>query len=335
MSTVEPGRKPVENDDSDHLQPNGDISSDMIHDTEMAKNDNKLSTNGTSDKHKNCIANELMAKAETASSSGTSAVKVADAEEKVAEIDTPVVSESAVSDDEPAQVETVASKLEEQTANEDEVMKTETIVAQAIEAVEPIVDVKPVIDDKPAEMDTTTPEQQLDVKKAEEEEIVKEEPKKIEKTPDTMQTEPALNVATEANAATPSAVEEKPSDAANEPVPMEETVKNTPPTPKRAASGIDNEEDGENDDSDSMNPCAKKIRLDLDTVEEKKPEIEAATTMVEVELPKEADILDSIDKLTDEIDAQKESELLEEVNISYFINAILILAFFLVISFHE
>lgn len=302
MSTVEPGRKPVENDDNDHLQANGDISSDLINDIEMAKTENKLSTNGTTDKHKNGNANESMDKAEIASSSGTSTVQTTKDEAKVAEtIDTKVAKEEEEElVEKPAQSATVTSKSEPQTSNDDAEMVEKPKPSETVETVEPKPIVEPAVEEKPAEIDTTTPEAPDS----------KEVPEKIEEKTDNIEIDAEAKIETETNdKSSAMAVEEKSVDAAKEKIAMEETVKNTPPTPKRAASASVEEDGDGDDDSGSKNPCAKKIRLDLDASEDNKPEIESTTTP-EVDLQKEADILDSI---STEIDAQKESELLEEV----------------------
>lgn len=113
-------------------------------------------------------------------------------------------------------------------------------------------------------------------------------------------------------------VKEKPTvDEANE---TNETVEiEKPPTPKRRSSS-DNEE-VDNDDENISIPIAKKIRLDLNDDKkidaETKPDPESSDAplvdqpiVAEPVLPKETDILESI---STEIDAQKESELLDDV----------------------
>lgn len=312
VSTVEPGRKPMDNDDSDHLQPNGDISADINNDIEMIKADNKLSTNGTADKHKNGNANESVVKAEIASSSGTSTVKASDEhEQKVAEAETKVASDQ-VADEKPAPLETVTTKPEPEPTNDDAEMVEKPTPSEQAGPVEAKPIVEPAVEEKPTEIEqTTASEKEVPESKKEKEEEI---PAKIEeKTENLIQVDPELKIesmeANDASAPEPAEKsEEKPIETAKE-TKMEETVKKTPPTPKRAASGSD-EEDGGDDDNASKNPCAKKIRLDLDASETKTAETEAAA-VPEVDLEKAVDILDSI---STEIDAQKESELLGEVN---------------------
>lgn len=308
VSTVDPGRKPLENDDcDDDLQTNGDISSDIINEIEITKNETKLSTNGTTEKkHNDCKANESAAKAEVASSSGISStgtaveVKAKEADEADIKVDS-----DEVAVEKPAQSATVTSESEPQTPEDEEMAeKPKPSVDQTIETkpTEPAA-----VADKPEEeIDTTTPEKpELKVVP----EKVDDKTEKIEIDSESAIKSEAANESSEVVPA-----EKKPVDeGVKETIPMAEEVKNTPPTPKRAASASD-EEDGD-DDGSSKNPCAKKIRLDLEPNETEKPKIES-TTDVDVDLEKEADILDSI---STEIDAQKESELLEEVIIYYFI----------------
>lgn len=309
MSTVDPGRKPLENDDNDHLQANGDISADIISEIELIKNENKLSTNGTTEKKLNDIkADESIAKIEIASSSGISStlLTTAEAKAKEIEVDTKIeVDEAAV--EKPAQSATVTSETEPQASNDEE-------MAEAPKpSVDETVETKPIeeqaaVAEKPAEVDTTTPE------KSE----LKEVPEKVDDKIENIQIDSKPEVESTVTNENPKEVEpivEKPADEeVKEAAPVAEEVKNTPPTPKRAASACDdNDENGDDEDGDSSkNPCAKKIRLDLEPSEAKIAEIEPTTISDDVDL-KEADILDSI---STEIDAQKESELLEEVSIA-------------------
>lgn len=310
MSTVEPGRKPLENDDSDHLQANGDISADIISEIELAKNENKLSTNGTSEKkHNDFKDTESIAKAEIASSSGISSTvtTAVDIKAKETEVDIKIESDE-VSVEKPAQSATVTSESEPQTetANEDEAM-----AEVPKPSVDETIETKPteqaaVVADKP-EIDTTTPEKpELVPEKVDDKADIQIDSKSEVESEVTNGKENAEEVAVP--------TEEKPVDEEKkETIPVVEEVKTTPPTPKRAASTSDDEEDGGDEDSggSSKNPSAKKIRLDLEPSKIENPEIES-TTISDVDL--QNDILDSI---STEIDAQKESELLEEVIIIY------------------
>lgn len=309
VSTVEPGRKPLENDDDDHLPPNGDIMSDIMNEIEITKNENKLSTNGTTEKHNNNgNAIESVAKAEIASSSGISTVTSTDVEVKLTEADTKDVSDQ-VSIEKPiestaeAQSSSVTSAESEPQPSKDEEMAEipKSSVDETVETKPAPESVESVVVDeakKPEEIDTTTPE------KPKSEEI----PEKIEEKSDNIDIDTKPEIESEVKGTVVSTEEKSAVDAATEVAPMAEAVKGTPPTPKHARSTSDEEDDGD-DDGDSKNPCAKKIRLDLDASEIEKPEIES-TLVSEVDLQKEVDILDS---MSAEIDAQKESELLEEV----------------------
>lgn len=100
-------------------------------------------------------------------------------------------------------------------------------------------------------------------------------------------------------------VKEEP--AAKEPVEIEKAS-----TPKRRSSGDDEDEDI---DAESIStPSAKKIRLDLDEDEKEPVKTDSKPinepVVPEPDLSKETDILESI---STEIDAQKESELLDDV----------------------
>lgn len=311
MSTVEPGRKPVEIDD-DHLQANGDLSADIISEIELAKNEIKLSTNGTSEKKQNDIkATESIAKAEVASSSGISATVTTATEDKAkeTEIDNGEAKSAEVSVEKPA--------TEPQTPNDDEEMP---------EAPKPAVDDK-TVETKPAEPTVVADQkpEELEPKVVPEKVVEKVDEKIDEKNDEKVEdiqidsksesVEPV--VASEKAEVVVPKEEKSAENGVKETVPVAEEVKNTPPTPKRAASASDDEEDdGKEDGGSSKNPCAKKIRLDLEEPNKvETPEIES-TTISDVDLEKEADILDSI---STEIDEQKENELLEEVNIKLWI----------------
>lgn len=305
MSTVEPGRKPEENDDNDHLQANGDISAEIMSEIELLKNDNKLSTNGTTEKKPNDIkADESIAKAEVASSSGiSSTVTTADTKAMETDVETKAQPDE-VAVEKPAQSATVTSESEPPTSNDEEMAEAPKPSDAEMVETKPIEE-KASVADKPEERDTTTPE------KSE----LKDVPEKVDEKTEDIQIDTKSEVESKENVEAVVPTEEKPADEeVKEAAPVAEEVKNTPPTPKRAASACNDEgNDGDVDGDSAKNPCAKKIRLDLEPSDVKSPKIES-TTIADVDLEKEADILDSI---STEIDAQKESELLEEVIMIY------------------
>lgn len=290
VSTVEPGRKPIDDECGNGDLPNGDIKDilDMVTDT----NDDKRPTNGTSEKHSENNTNEQIAD-EVPSSSGTSQITTESdvkKEDVKKEIDEPIVEKAIES-------ETSASKLSDEEMPDKATLeiKTENVEIKSDESIDKVAAVKDETDE------ITAAEVELNV------------------TPETIA--PNENVADKADNKEETTVEnnDEKKDGDKE-LKVDESVKESkeiekPPTPKHARSTSDDEDEGDLD-NDSKNPRAKKIRLELDDevkqVDEKtvsQASIEPSID-TEVDLQKEADLLAVI---SSEIDAQKENELLEDV----------------------
>lgn len=293
MSTVEPGRKPIE------PEGNGDLSNgvfDINIDMEITKSEEKRSTNGTIEKHNECNSTEHIAD-EVASSSGISQIS--------AEIDAKKEEGTKESDEKmsekPVETEKKPDSTESELANEKMVEDEVTSSAEAI-AAKPDVSIDEAVATK------------------DEKDAVKVEEPELNVTPEKTDSVEKVKVESEqkSEAVVESSTDSEEKKVDEELKPVEKVIESEkPPTPKHARSTSD-DEDGDVD-SGSKNPCAKKIRLEMDDEVEKvekpdpEPSIEPSiepSVVAEVDLQKEAEILESI---SSEIDAQTENELLEDV----------------------
>lgn len=311
VSTVEPGRKPIETEENGDASVNGDILQDINIDLEISKSDDKRPTNGTTEKHNECNTNDHIAE-EVASSSGITQIssendekkeEIEKVEEKLPEKATEAekMTENSeakqVSNDEP-----VGEKKEKETPTVEE--PVEKSIDSAEKAVVEKDDSEAVKVGKTETEPITIPEKADKAEKAEktekadEPEITKSESESKEKI---IEETPVVAPA-----------EEKKTDEDMKETVAEKQVIGTekPPTPKHARSTSD-EEDIDTDPT--SNPCAKKIRLELDEEQKDEAKIDVKPTVdpiVSKATEKETDILETI---SSEIDAQKESELLDDV----------------------
>lgn len=274
VSTVEPGRKPIEPDTDNPFIEMPEIP-------ELKKNNDALHVKHIDN------GNHIDSNDPSSSTQGDNDIKK---EENIEEI---AVSEKSKETDEPV------VKSESQIEKDIDTVKTEEPVES-----KPIVSVE--------KMD------------AEQEENVAK-PDEVESSGNAVKTENG-QIESEIKE---TKVEEKPTEQVvekkeeaevkEEPAVVETVEVEKPPTPKRRSSS--DAEDVANDTEKTTNPSAKKIRLDLSDEkidEEAKPAPEPESSdaplvdqpiEAESDLPKETDILESI---STEIDAQKESELLED-----------------------
>lgn len=309
MSTVEPGRKQIDDNEDPLLDDNflPEINIDM----EISKSAEKPVTNGEL-KYNECKENIAE---EVPSSSGLSQnstetdmkkedVDIKEVEQKVTE--KPVESEKTIET-----VTATATPTSESTSSNTE---QDNVI--------PSVDEK--IDDKSVETiqkveTATVKEENADIPKTDSNDTVEKMDSIVNAQNDL---EKKVDVAEENGNAKLKEVEEendvdvKKMASSFEVVEKDDGVDEKPTTPKRACSNSD-DEDADNDDNATKNPSAKKIRLEQsespkEQVVEKanlEPSIEANIES-DIDLGKESDILDS---LSTEIDAQKENELLEDV----------------------
>lgn len=291
VSTVEPGRKPIDDPVDDPLS-NENFLPDINIDMEVSKSEEKKVTTNGIPKYNEC--NDHITD-EVPSSSGISQISTDVKNEE--ETKEAIKQEDS---EKPAETEQSTTSTEPASSN-GETDKVPSVVEEAVEA-------------KPIELTSEVVAASIEVKK--ESDVIMDSESDV--TPEKVDSVDHVQVESKEKVEVSITLKEEKKDdeEINVKASVEEVEK--PTTPKRACSTSD-DEDADDDDDDknsSKNPSAKKIRLELteqpEKVEEKtglEPTIEA-NIVPEIDLGKEADILES---LSSEIDAQKENELLEDV----------------------
>lgn len=295
MSTVEPGRKPIDDPVDDPLS-NDNFLPEINIDMEISKSEEKKVTTNGIPKYTEC--NDHVAE-EVPSSSGISQI-AAETDAKKEE-ETKETKVTIKQDDSEKPVEPEQSTASTEPASSNGVTdKVTSIVEEAVEA-------KPIELTGDVVVASTDTKEEIDVTMDSESNVTSEKKDLVDNVQIESKEKVEVSIKLDEAKKDEEEIITKPT--------VEEIEK--PSTPKRACSTSDDEDaDDDDDDNSSKNPSAKKIRLEMNNepekVEEKtslEPTIEA-NIVPEIDLGKETDILES---LSSEIDAQKENELLEDV----------------------